>query len=53
MVLVGGAAGRLKGNRHIKVKEGSTPGSNLWLSMINMAGVEMAKYGESNGRLEL
>jgi hypothetical protein len=53
MVLVGGAAGRLKGNRHIKVKEGSTPSSNLWLSLINMAGVEMAKYGESNGRLEL
>jgi hypothetical protein len=53
MVLVGGAAGRLKGDRHIKVKEGSTPASNLWLSMINMAGGEMAKYGESNGRLEL
>jgi hypothetical protein len=53
MVLVGGAAGRLKGDRHIKVKEGSTPASNLWLSMINIAGIEMAKYGESNGRLEL
>jgi hypothetical protein len=53
MVLVGGAAGRLKGDRHIKVKEGSSPASNLWLSMINIAGIEMAKYGESNGRLEL
>ena len=53
MVLVGGAAGRIKGDRHIKVKEGSTPASNLWLSIMNIAGIEMAKYGESNGRLEL
>src|SRR5438876_5969461 len=53
MVLVGGAAGALKGNKHIHVKEGSTPASNLWLSVINMAGVAIDKYGESNGRIEL
>ena len=53
MVLVGGAAGALKGNQHIHVKEGSTPASNLWLSVINMAGVAIDKYGESSGRLEL
>ena len=53
MVLVGGAAGAVKGNKHIKVKEGSTPASNLWLSVINIAGVAIDKYGESNGRVEL
>ena len=53
MVLVGGAAGAIKGNRHIHVKEGSTPASNLWLSIINVAGVPIDKYGESNGRVEL
>jgi hypothetical protein len=53
MMLVGGAAGALKGNRHIKVKEGSTPASNLWLSVLNMAGIATDKYGESTGRLEL
>ena len=53
MVLVGGAAGQLKGNKHIKVKEGSTPAANLWLSVMNMAGIAIDKYGESTGRLEL
>ena len=53
MVLVGGAAGALKGNKHIKVKEGATPASNLWLTLINMAGVTIDKYGESTARLEL
>ena len=51
--MFGGAAGALKGNQHIHVKEGSTPASNLWLSVINMAGVAIDKYGESSGRLEL
>ena len=53
MGLVGGAAGAIKGNKHIKVKEGSTSASNLWLTVINTAGVNTDKYGESTGRLEL
>ena len=53
LVLVGGAAGAIKGNKHIKVKEGSTSASNLWLTVINAAGVNIDKYGESTGRLEL
>jgi len=53
LVLVGGAAGAIKGNKHIKVKEGSTPASNLWLTVINTAGVNINRYGESTGRLEL
>jgi len=53
MVMVGGASGAIKGNRHIKVKPGSTPASNLWVTLLNIAGVPTDKYAESTGRLEL
>jgi hypothetical protein len=49
---VGGAAGKLKGNRHIRVKD-TTPLSNLMLTILDVAGISSQKYGESNGRIEL
>lgn len=50
-VLVGGAHGRMKGNRHI-VAEGA-PTSNLLLAMAQLAGVELEKIGVSTGRIDL
>jgi hypothetical protein len=52
ILTVGRAAGKVKGDRHIRVSE-STPLSNLMLSLANVAGVEIEKYGESTGRIAL
>jgi uncharacterized protein DUF1552 len=51
-VLVGGAHGRLKGNRHI-VAGKEEPTANLLLAIGHLAGVEMATIGPSTGRLDL
>ena len=50
-VLVGGAHGRLKGNRHIVAND--APSANLLLALGHIAGVEIEKFGASTGRLEL
>ena len=50
-VLVGGAHGRLKGNRHIVANE--QPTANLLLALGHIAGVEVEKFGPSTGRMEL
>ena len=47
-VLVGGAHGRMKGNRHIEAKE--EPTANLLLAMAHLAGAEIDKLGASTGR---
>jgi hypothetical protein len=52
ILTVGGAAGRVKGDKHIRVKN-NTPLSNLMLTILDVAGVSTEKYGESNGRVEL
>jgi len=52
IVVVGGGAGKVKGNRHIKVKD-TTPLSNLMLTFLDVAGIPTEKYGESSGRVEL
>jgi hypothetical protein len=52
ILLVGGAAGRLKGDRHIKMKPG-TPLSNLMITLLDKAGVPTDHFGESSGRIEL
>jgi hypothetical protein len=51
-LLVGGAAGRVKGNRHIRVAE-STPLSNVMIGLCEVAGLPIEKFGESSGRLQL
>jgi len=48
--VAGGAAGRLKGGRHLKYPEG-TPMSNLLLSILNKAGVPEDHVGDSTGPL--
>ena len=45
-VLVGGAHGRLKGNRHIVAKK-DKPTANLLLAMAHLAGAEIEKVGPS------
>jgi hypothetical protein len=51
-VLIGGANGRLKGNRHIAV-ENKEPTSNVLLAMADLAGVDVPQIGVSTGKLAL
>jgi hypothetical protein len=50
-VIVGGAGGRLKGNRHIVAQD--APTSNLLLSLAQMGGAEIQQIGVSTGTIEL
>jgi hypothetical protein len=47
-LVVGGAAGRHKGNRHLKMPK-STPLSNLMIALMDKAGVNIEKFGQSDG----
>lgn len=51
-LLVGGAAGKLAGGRHIELPE-RTPIANLHLSMLELAGIERAVFGDSTGKVSL
>ncbi len=51
-VLVGGAHGKLKGNRHVAAKR-DEPTANLLLAMAHMAGSEIESIGPSTGRLDI
>ena len=50
VLVAGGANGRIKGGRHLMYPEG-TPMSNLLVSILNKAGVEQEKVGDSTGLL--
>jgi len=50
IVLGGGAAGTLKGGRHLKYPE-ETPMANLLLSILHKAGVKQDSIGDSTGPL--
>ncbi len=52
ILLVGGGSGRIKGGRHVLYPE-DTPVSNLWLTLLDMLGVEQKKLGDSTGKLSL
>ncbi len=52
VALLGGARGRLKGNRHIAV-ENKEPTANLLLSFADLANAELTQIGHSTGRLSL
>ena len=51
-VLVGGASSRLAGNRHIRLPA-HTPHANLLLSIVQLAGMELDKIGNSTGTVDL
>ena len=46
--IVGGGCGAIRGNQHIKVPD-RTPVSNLMLTVLNRAGVEVESVGDSTG----
>jgi hypothetical protein len=50
-LLVGGAHGKLKGNRHVVAKK--EPTANLLLSIANLYGAQIDKFGASTGHLEI
>ena len=52
LAMIGGAGGRVKGDRFIVAPEW-TPVANLWLGVGGMFGLQMDRFGESTGRFEL
>jgi hypothetical protein len=53
IILAGGVSGRLKGGRHIQVKPYATSMSNLLLTILDKFGIQMEKFGDSTGKLEI
>ncbi len=51
-LLLAGHAGGLKGGRRVDV-EARTPATNLFLKMLELAGVEKDSFGDSTGRVDL
>ncbi len=52
VLLLGGANGRLQGNRHIAVEK-KEPTANLLLAIADLADAEVEQIGHSTGRLSL
>ncbi len=52
IMIVGGAAGGLKGGRHITYPE-DTPMANLLMAIMDTLGMPMEKVGNSNGTLDV
>jgi hypothetical protein len=50
-VLVGGAGGRLKGDRHLAYASRTVPTGNLLLSILDMFDIKAERFGDSTGRL--
>ena len=51
-VIVGGACGRIRGNRHLAYPR-LTPHGNLLVAVAQKAGLDVEKLGLSNGRVDL
>jgi hypothetical protein len=50
--MIGGAGGRIKGNRFIIAPEW-TPVANVWLSVASLFNTPLERIGESTGPLAL
>lgn len=48
ILVAGGAAGNMRGGRHVRYEQ-HTPLSNLHLTLLNKAGVEMNQFADSSG----
>ena len=48
VILAGGAAGAVEGNRHVKCAQ-ETPMTNLLVSMLDKSGVPVESLGDSTG----
>jgi hypothetical protein len=51
IIVAGGAAGNMRGGRHIKYKD-ATPLANLHLTLLNKVGVELDSFADSDGRVD-
>jgi hypothetical protein len=51
IIVAGGAAGGMKGNRHIRFNE-VTPLANLHLSLLDKVGVTIDSFGDSTGQID-
>ncbi len=51
-VLVGGASGKMKGDKHIAVASRTVPTGNLLLSILDKFDVGVESFGDSTGRLQ-
>jgi hypothetical protein len=51
-MIVGGGAGRIRGNRHVVAAEQS-PNANLMLAVSDKFGLELDRFGVSTGRVDL
>jgi hypothetical protein len=52
LVLVGGGAGQLKGGRHLRFPK-DTPMNNLHMALLDKVGVDVSKFGDSTGTVQL
>jgi Protein of unknown function (DUF1552) len=52
ILVAGGAAGRMKGGRHIRLAK-PTPLANLHLTLLDRVGVRVESFGDSRGKVEL
>lgn len=51
-ILVGGAGGKLQGNRHLAYERKTVTTGNLLLSLLDMYGIQQDRQGDSTGRLD-
>lgn len=51
ILVAGGAAGNMRGGRHIKLPE-ATPLANLHLSLLNKVGVQRETFADSDGTMD-
>ena len=51
IIVAGGAAGNMRGGRHIKFKE-PTPLANLHLTLLNKVGVKRKSFADSKGEVD-
>jgi hypothetical protein len=51
IIVAGGAAGGMKGNRHIKYAK-PTPLANLHLTLLDKVGVRLDSFADSNGKVD-
>ena len=52
ILIAGGAGGQIQGGNHLRYTK-DTPLTNLFLTMLDKMGVQVEKFGDSTGKLEL
>ena len=50
-IVIGGAAGKMKGGRHVKYAQ-PTPLANLLLTILDKVGIHQDSFGDSNGHVD-